>query len=143
MMTIGGTAHILMLLASILIVATLMIIVTRVSYKAQCAIIYSAVILCMLGILFLHLTHYGTTLDFKNFFVQMFQVCNFNFILLPLCLIKKNELGRVLHIPSEVPEYKNIEEKYYEEEELLRQYMEDCKNEALELFSKWFYSLWD
>ena len=94
MMTIGGSAHILMLLASIIIVATLMIIVARVSYKAQCAIIYSAVILCMLGIVFLHLTHYGTTLDFKNFFVQMFQVCNFNFILLPLCLIKKNELGR-------------------------------------------------
>ena len=57
MMTIGGTAHILMLLASILIVATLMIIVTRVSYKAQCAIIYSAVILCMFGILFLLLKH--------------------------------------------------------------------------------------
>ena len=94
MMTIGGTAHILMVLTSILIVATLMIIVAHVSYKAQCAMIYSAVVLCMIGITFLHLTHYGTTLNFKNFFVQMFQVCNFNFILLPLCLIKKNELGR-------------------------------------------------
>ncbi|MCI5639909.1 MAG: hypothetical protein MR316_02850 [Lachnospiraceae bacterium] len=56
---------------------------------------------------------------------------------------RKNELGRVLHLPSEMPEYENIEEKYYAEEESLRQYMEDCKNEALELFSKWFYSLWD
>ncbi len=56
---------------------------------------------------------------------------------------RKNELGRVLHLPSEMPEYDNIEEKYYAEEESLRKYMEDCKNEALELFSKWFYSLWD
>ena len=40
-------------------------------------------------------------------------------------------------------EYKDIEEKYYEEEKALSQYREDCKNEALELFSKWFYSLWD
>ena len=51
--------------------------------------------------------------------------------------------SRVLHFPSEIPEYKDIEEKYYEEEKALSQYREDCKNEALELFSKWFYSLWD
>ena len=94
MMTIGGTAHIVMVLMSVLIVVALMIVVSRVSYKAQCVIIYSLVFLCMFGILFLHLTHYGTQLDFDNFFIQMFQVCNFNFILLPLCLIKKNELGR-------------------------------------------------
>lgn len=94
MMTIGGTAHFLMLVTSILIVAVLMIVVAHIGYKAQCVMIHSAVALCMLGILFLHLTHYGTTLDFKNLFVQMFQVCNFNLILLPLCLIKKNELGR-------------------------------------------------
>ena len=56
---------------------------------------------------------------------------------------KKNKLGRVLHFPSEIPEYKDIEEKYYAEEKALKQYREDCKNEALELFSKWFYSLWD
>ena len=29
---------------------------------------------------------------------------------------KKNKHGRVLHFPSEVPEYKDIEEKYYAEE---------------------------
>ena len=53
----------------------------------------------------------------------------------------QDKLGRVLHFPGEMPEYKDIEEKYYEEEKLLRKYREDCKNEALELFSKWFYSL--
>ena len=56
---------------------------------------------------------------------------------------KMNKFGRVLHFPSEIPEYKDIEKKYYAEEKALRQYREDCKNEALELFSKWFYSLWD
>ena len=94
MMTIGGTAHIIMVLVSVLIVVSLMFVISKVSYKTQCVMIYSAVFLCMFGILFLHLTHYGTQLDFENFFIQMFQVCNFNFILLPLCLIKKNELGR-------------------------------------------------
>lgn len=94
MMTIGGTAHILMIVASIILLAILMIVVAKVPYKWQCIMIYSAVALCMFGILFLHLTHYGTRLDFANFFAQMFQVCNFNFILLPLCLIKKNELAR-------------------------------------------------
>ena len=94
MMTIGGTAHILMVLASIVVVVVLMLIISHVSYKWQCVMIYSAVIVCMIGIMFLHLTHYGKSLDFKNFFVQMFQVCNFNFILLPLCIIKKNELAR-------------------------------------------------
>ena len=56
---------------------------------------------------------------------------------------KEDSFGRVLHFPSEISEYKDIEEKYYAEEKALRQYREDCKNEALELFSKWFYSLWD
>ncbi len=94
MMTIGGTARILMLVATIAIVGLLMFIVARVPYKMQCVMIYTCVGLAMAGIIFLHLTHYGTSFDPKNFFTQMFQVCNFNFILLPLCLIKKNELGR-------------------------------------------------
>lgn len=94
MMTIGGTPHIIMLICSIILLGLLMFIVSRVSHKVQCIMIHSAILVCMLGILFLHLTHYGTTFDFENLFVQMFQVCNFNLILLPLCLIKKNELAR-------------------------------------------------
>ncbi len=94
MMTIGGTAHILMLVATAVIIILLVILVSKVSFKWQCVVIHSCVLICMIGIVFLHLTHYGTRIDFKNFFGQMFQVCNFNFILLPLCLIKKNELAR-------------------------------------------------
>ena len=33
---------------------------------------------------------------------------------------KKNKLGRVVHFPSEIPEYKDIEDKYYTEERVLR-----------------------
>lgn len=94
MMTIGGTAHILWVIASIIIVTVCCFVVRKVSYKWQCVMICSCVGICMVGILFLHLTHYGKSLDFANFFQQMFQVCNFNFVLLPLCLIKKNELAR-------------------------------------------------
>lgn len=35
---------------------------------------------------------------------------------------KKNKLGRVVHFPSEIPEYKDIEDKYYTEEKVLMQY---------------------
>ena len=94
MMTIGGTAHILMLISTILIIVTLMFVISRLNYKGQCILIYTCVAVGMIGIAFLHLTHYGTSFDPKNFFEQMFQVCNFNFILLPLCLFKKNELSR-------------------------------------------------
>lgn len=93
-MTIGGIAHIMMVVVSAVLIVGLCVLVSHVSYKWQRIIIHSSVGLCMIGILFLHLTRYGTTVDFENFFLQMFQVCNFNFILLPLCLIKKNELAR-------------------------------------------------
>lgn len=54
-----------------------------------------------------------------------------------------DKIGRVLHFSSDLPEYKEIEDKYYAEEKILSQYREECKNQALELFSKWFYYLWD
>ena len=52
-----------------------------------------------------------------------------------------DKIGRVLHFSSDLPEYKDIEDKYYAEEKILSQYREECKNQALELFSKWFYYL--
>ena len=53
---------------------------------------------------------------------------------------KKNGSSRI-YLPSDMPEYKEICEQYFEEERKLSTYREQCKNEALELFSKWFYSL--
>ena len=46
-----------------------------------------------------------------------------------------------VYLPHQMPEYKEICECYFEEEHKLNAYREQCKNEALELFSKWFYSL--
>ena len=46
-----------------------------------------------------------------------------------------------MYLPSHLPEYKEICEQYSEEERKLSAYREQCKNEALELFSKWFYRL--
>ncbi len=94
MMKIGGTSHLLMVLAILLIIAGLMIIVYKSNKIVQNIIITSVAVLGTVGIFFLHGTHYGTRLDLKNLGMQMFQVCNFNFILLPLCLFKKNELAR-------------------------------------------------
>lgn len=43
----------------------------------------------------------------------------------------------------ELPEYKELCKRYDEEEKKLEQYREECKNKAFDLFSKWFYDLWD
>lgn len=94
MMTLFGLPHIMMIIATIIIIIVLMIVIAHLPRKWQNFMIYGAVIVCMAGIIFLHLTHYGTTFDIVNLLTQMLQVCNFNLILLPLCLIKKNELGR-------------------------------------------------
>ena len=94
MMTIGGTAHILMIMASIIIGVASFFVVKKVNEQTQNIIIFCLTGICVFGIFFLHGTHYFTRFDIENLMVQMLQVCNFNFILLPLCLFKKNELAR-------------------------------------------------
>ena len=94
MMTIGGTAHMTMILASIIIGIVLYIVVKLSNEKVQNGIIYTTMGICVFGIFFLHGTRYFTTFDLKNLLIQMLQVCNFNFILLLLCLFRRNELAR-------------------------------------------------
>ena len=94
MMTIGGTAHILMIIFSIVLSVILFIFVVKSNEKIQNWIITSIGIITVFGIFFLHGTHYFTELDFYNLGKQMFQVCNFNLILIPIALFKKNELAR-------------------------------------------------
>ena len=94
MMTIGGSAHICMLIVSILISVILIFIVARCKEKVQNFIITTICLITVFGIFFLHGTHYFTKLDLYNLGKQMFQVCNFNFILIPLALFKRNELAR-------------------------------------------------
>lgn len=52
-------------------------------------------------------------------------------------------VGTRVHFPDEYPEYKELAEKYIATEKELRQYRLNCKDEAFQLFSKWFYDLWD
>lgn len=94
MMAIGGMAHLLMVLVSFIVGVLLFFLVKYSNEKVQNSIIFALSVFCMMGIFFLHGTKYGTTLDLKNLLIQMFQVCNFNLILLPLCLFKRNELAR-------------------------------------------------
>ena len=61
-------------------------------------------------------------------------------------LDKKNErngLGIRAYTMNDVPEYRPVVKHYMEEWAKIGQYRQDCKDEALALFSKWFYSLWD
>ena len=53
---------------------------------------------------------------------------------------KKSGSSRI-YLPSDMPEYKDICELHSDEERKLNAYREQCNNEALELFSKWFYTL--
>ena len=48
-----------------------------------------------------------------------------------------------MYTPGDLPEYKEIEKKYFEEEEKLDEYRDRCKDKGMELFKRWFWSLWD
>lgn len=55
----------------------------------------------------------------------------------------KNNRGRRIYFPGDVDEYKELSDHYLEEERRIAEYRRNCKNEALKLFSEWFYDLWD
>ena len=94
MMIMGGPAHFGLIVASIILTVILVIIVAKTNIKVQNFIITFIGLTAVLGIFFLHGTHYFTDLDLQNLGRQMFQVCNFNFILIPIALFKRNELAR-------------------------------------------------
>ena len=50
---------------------------------------------------------------------------------------------RTAHFPRELPEYKETAEKHSKREEDLAAYRDKCKDEFFELFSKYFWDLWD
>ena len=47
-----------------------------------------------------------------------------------------------VYFPCHLPEYKEISELYFDEDHKIREYQAQCKDKAIETFSKWFYSLW-
>jgi hypothetical protein len=56
---------------------------------------------------------------------------------------RKRGGGRTIHFMKELPEYKEISDKYFEEEKKIEDYRSKCKNEALDLLKEHFYALWD
>lgn len=48
-----------------------------------------------------------------------------------------------MHFPSEIPKYKGTSQKYLEREKEIETYRNECKNKAFEMFSKYFWNLWD
>ena len=48
-----------------------------------------------------------------------------------------------LHTMDELPEYKEIFDKYHSAERKLEKYRSDCKDKAFDMMKEYFYSLWD
>ncbi len=55
---------------------------------------------------------------------------------------KKKGLHR-MYMLSDVPEYKDISEKHYDEERRISMYRDECKDKGMDMFKKWFWNLWD
>lgn len=51
--------------------------------------------------------------------------------------------ARRVHYMDELPEYKEIYDKHYEEEQKIKKYREQSKDEALDMLKEYFYYLWD
>jgi hypothetical protein len=55
----------------------------------------------------------------------------------------ENSHGHRLYTLRDVDEYREIAEEYRRESREIDQYRVKCKDEAFQLFSQWFYGLWD
>ena len=56
---------------------------------------------------------------------------------------RKRGGGGTIHFMDELPEYKEISDKYREEEKRLEEYRRKCKDEAINMLKQYFYDLWD
>lgn len=56
---------------------------------------------------------------------------------------KRRGGGGTVHFMSEIPEYRETDEKYREEEKQLEEYRSQCKDEAMDMMKKYFFALWD
>ena len=59
--------------------------------------------------------------------------------------LNKNRItgNTVMHFMDEVPEYKDISDKYFEERDKIEKYRSTCKDEAIDMLKEYFYDLWD
>ena len=49
----------------------------------------------------------------------------------------------VMHTLGDVPEYKEVLDKYIEAEKEIDKYRDECKDKGLKMFGEWFWNLWD
>ena len=57
---------------------------------------------------------------------------------------EKRKSGKMReHFMDELPMYKDISDKYFEEERAIEDYRINCKDEAMDLLKEHFFSLWD
>ena len=56
---------------------------------------------------------------------------------------RKRGGGGTVHFMDELPEYKEISDKYHEVERSLDQYRNECKDEAMDMLKEYFFALWD
>ena len=56
---------------------------------------------------------------------------------------RKRGGGGTVHFMHELPEYREISDKYHEEECNLEQYRNECKDEAMDMLKQYFFALWD
>ena len=56
---------------------------------------------------------------------------------------RKRGGGRTIHFMDELPEYKEISDKYRKESKILEDYRNISKDEALDMLKEYFFDLWD
>lgn len=56
---------------------------------------------------------------------------------------RKRGGGGTIHFMKDLPEYKEISDKYLEEERKLDEYRNKSKDEAMDMLKEYFFSLWD
>ena len=94
-MTLFSFTHIIFLLVTIVFILSTMYLITKLNRKWQNIMFIFAVIMCSGGIFFRYVMGLGfNKINIETLLIQMLQVCNFNFTLVPLMLIKKNEIAR-------------------------------------------------
>ncbi len=95
-MKILSLSHILYFFVTVALTVVLCAVIRKVPRKWQNVIFAAIAVLGCAGIFFRHAMGLtvGGELDMKNLLLQQLQVCNFNFILMPLMLIPKNEMAR-------------------------------------------------
>ncbi len=56
---------------------------------------------------------------------------------------EKTKGVHIMHTLGDVPEYKELMDKYFEEQNKIHQHRNESKDKGIDLFRKWFWDLWD